>query len=79
MSYAAVTRRTNLMPEDGRAVLVANVDTSRTVSPINLTKMDTLLGSREQGPVAQSLHQRDGKVVMTFDDVKARELAKGIL
>ncbi len=36
-------------------------------------------GSREQGLVPQSLHQRDGKVVMTFDDVKAGELAKGIL
>jgi len=79
VSYAAVTRRADQRPEEGKAVLVASVDTARTGSPISLTRLDTLLRSREHGPVAQSLHQKDGRVVMTFNDTKTREAAKGIL
>ena len=63
--------------DGGRAILVAKVEAS--ASPINLSKIDALLGSSLRGPVAQDVRQKDDKVIMTFSDSDSREAARGIL
>ncbi len=73
-SYASVA---GSRADEGRAILVARVEA--TASPINLSKIDALLGSSQRGPVAQDVRQKDDKVIMTFSDSESRETAKGIL
>lgn len=78
-SYAAALRAGSTIQDEGKAKLVAKVDTSKSDQPIDLCKMDALLRSDENGPVAQNVHQKEGQVVLTFSDVAAREAAKNIM
>lgn len=63
--------------DGGIAILVAKVEAS--ASPINLSKIDALLGSSLRGLVAQDVRQKDDKVIMTFSDSDSRKAARGIL
>lgn len=77
-SYASVTRGSSGAIE-GRAILVAKLDPSKADRPVDLSKVDGLLGSRKNGPVAQSSRPRNGQLVLTFNNEPAREAAKKIL
>lgn len=77
-SYASVAGGSGGARE-GRAVLVAKVETPSGSIPIDLNKIDALLGSAKEGSVAQDVRQREGRVVMTFSDVASMQAAKGIL
>lgn len=43
-----------------------------------MKRINLLIGSTDSGPVAQPIHQKERKVVLTFSDVAAREKGKGI-
>lgn len=60
--------------EDGKAILIAMAN-----APVDLNKMDSLLGSNQNGPVTQNIKQHNDKVVLTYSDVAARDMAKKIL
>lgn len=36
--------------------------------PLEICQMDTLLGSKEDGPITQCLRQKENKVILTFSD-----------
>lgn len=78
-SYAAALRSGSATHDEGNAKLVAKVDTSKSDQPIDLCKMDSLLRSDENGPVAQNVQQKEGQIVLTFSDMAAREAAKKIM
>jgi hypothetical protein len=61
------------------ATLVALLDTSEATLAPSRGAVDELLGSREDGPVAQNVVCRGDRVFISFNDEQAMEKAKEIL